>query len=163
MKEIKWLVANSLRSIFSDKRKIFSYVLVPLLGILISFMAYGNTGPVYLNAGIVDLDQSTLSKDTVHFIDGLKNVKGKNVTKSNVNKQIASGSLDCAIIIEPGFSKAIMNGEKPDIQIVSIKGDQVTGFLKASLNNYISNLSSLSIAAEGNTNVFQTLYQNYQN
>lgn len=163
MKEIKWLVANSLRSIFSDKRKIFFYVLVPLLGILISFMAYGNTGPVYLNAGIVDLDQSTLSKDTVHFIDGLKNVKGKNVTKSNVNKQIASGSLDCAIIIEPGFSKAIMNGEKPDIQIVSIKGDQVTGFLKASLNNYISNLSSLSIAAEGNTNVFQTLYQNYQN
>ncbi|NHM30729.1 ABC transporter permease [Neobacillus terrae] len=163
MKEVLWLVANSLRSIFTNKRRIFSYVLVPLLGIFIAFMAYGDTGPAKLHAGIVDLDKSTLSKNTTSFIAGLDNIKVSNVSQTTVKNKISSGTLDCAIILEPGFSKAIMNGEKPEIEIVSIKGAQVTAFIKAYLNNYIGNLHSLSTAANGDTAVFNTLYQNYKN
>src|SRR3954454_13390434 len=136
MKEIMWLVTNSLRSIFLNKRKIFAYVLVPLLGIFIAFMVYGNTGPSYLNTGIVDQDQTTISKNTASFIGSLKNVKTRKITESDVKNKIASGDLDCAIILEPGFSQAIMNGEKPEVQVVSIKGAQVTTYIKAYLNNY---------------------------
>ncbi|MCM3727784.1 ABC transporter permease [Neobacillus cucumis] len=163
MKEIMWLVSNSLRSIFLNKRRIFAYVLVPLLGIFIAFMAYGNTGPTYLNAGIVDLDQTTISKNTSRFISDLNNVKTSKLAESEVKNKIASGALDCAIILEPGFSEAIMNGEEPEVQIVSIKGAQVTTYIKAYLNNYIGNLSSLSSAANGDVTVFNTLYQNYHN
>jgi len=162
MKEVLWLVANSLRSIFLDKKRIFSYVLIPLLGIFIAFIAYGNTGPSTLNAGIVDLDQTTLSKNAARFIGNLDNIKTSNLAESAAKNKIASGSLDCAIILKPGFSQAIMNGEKPEVEIVSIKGAQVTAFIKAYLNNYISNLSSLSMAANGDTTVFTSLYQNYQ-
>ncbi|TWD98674.1 ABC-2 type transport system permease protein [Neobacillus bataviensis] len=163
MKEIMWLVANSLRSIFLNKRRIFAYVLVPLLGIFISFMAYGNTGPTFINTGIVDLDQTTISQNTSRFISGLNNVKTSKLAESEVKNKIASGALDCAIILEPGFSQAIMDGEKPEVQIVSVKGAQVTTYIKAYLNNYIGNLSSLSTAANGDNTVFNTLYQNYQN
>lgn len=158
-----WLVSNSLRSIFLNKRRILTYVLVPLIGIFIAFMAYGSNGPVYLRAGIVDLDQTAISKNTSEFIGGLKNVKVSKLAESDVKTKIASGSLDCAVIIEPGFSKAIMNGEKPEVQIVSIKGAQVTAFIKAYLNNYISNLSSLGTVSKGDAAVFNTLYQNYKN
>ncbi|MEH7547942.1 MULTISPECIES: ABC transporter permease [Bacillaceae] len=163
MKEIMWLVANSLRSIFLNKRRIFAYVLVPLLGIFIAFMAYGNTGPTFLNAGIVDLDQTTISQNTSRFISDLNNVKTSKLAESEVKNKIASGALDCAIILEPGFSQTIMNGEKPEVQIVSVKGAQVTTYIKAYLNNYIGNLSSLSTSANGDFTVFNTLYQNYQN
>ena len=163
MKEIMWLVTNSLRSIFLNKRKIFAYVLVPLLGIFIAFMVYGNTGPSYLNTGIVDQDQTTISKNTASFIGSLKNVKTRKITESDVKNKIASGDLDCAIILEPGFSQAIMNGERPEVQVVSIKGAQVTTYIKAYLNNYIGNISSLSTAANGDVTVFNTLYQDYQN
>ncbi|MDR4947988.1 ABC transporter permease [Neobacillus cucumis] len=162
MQEIMWLVANSLRSIFLNKRRIISYVLVPLLGIFIAFLAYGKTGPSYLQTGIVDLDQTTISKNTVSFISSLKNVKTSKLAESEVKNKIASGALDCVIILEPGFSEAIMKGEKPEVQIVSIKGAQVTTYIKAYLNNYIGNLSSLSTAANGDVTVFNTLYQNYQ-
>jgi ABC-2 type transport system permease protein len=163
MKEIMWLVTNSLRSIFLNKRKIFAYVLVPLLGIFIAFMVYGNTGPSYLNTGIVDQDQTTISKNTASFIGSLKNIKTRKITESDVKNKIASGDLDCAIILESGFSQAIMNGEKPEVQVVSIKGAQVTTYIKAYLNNYIGNISSLSTAANGDLTVFNTLYQDYQN
>ncbi|MBT2655440.1 ABC transporter permease [Bacillus sp. ISL-18] len=163
MKEIMWLVANSLRAIFLNKRKIFAYVLVPLLGIFIAFLVYGNTGPSYLNAGIVDQDQTTISKNTASFIGSLKNVKTSKLAESEVKNKIASGDMDCAIILEPGFSQAIMNGEKPEVQIVSIKGAQVTTYITAYLNNYISNLASLRTAANGDETVFTTLYHNYQN
>ncbi|MEH7120449.1 ABC transporter permease [Neobacillus vireti] len=163
MKEIMWLVANSLRSIFLNKRRIFAYVLVPLLGIFIAFMAYGNTGPSYLNAGIVDLDQTTISKNTGSFIGSLNNIKTSKLAEPEVRNKIASGELDCAIILEQGFSKAIMNGERPKVQIVSIKGAQVTTYIKAYLNNYIHNLTSLNTAANGDVTVFNTLYQHYQN
>jgi ABC-2 type transport system permease protein len=163
MKEIMWLVANSLRSIFLNKRRILTYVLVPLIGIFIAFIAYGSTGPSYLHAGIVDLDQSTMSKNTLSFIGSLRNVKVSKGSELEVKNKIAAGSLDCAVIIEPGFSKAVLNGEKPEVQIVSIKGAQVTAFIKAYLNNYISNLSSLSTAATGDETVFNTLYQKYNN
>lgn len=163
MKEIMWLVANSLRSIFINNRRILAYVLVPLMGIFIAFAAYGNTGPSYLNAGIVDLDQTTISNNTTNFIGGLKNVKTSKLSESEVKNKIASGDLDCAIILEAGFSQAIMNGEKPEVQIVSIKGAQVTTYIKAYLNNYINNLASLSTAAYGDVTVFNNLYQNYQN
>jgi ABC-2 type transport system permease protein len=163
MNEVMWLVANSLRSIFLNKRKIISYVVVPLLGIFIAFLAYGGSGPTYLHAGIVDLDQSSISKDTAQFIGSLKNVQVSKLAQSDVKTKIASGTLDCAIIIEPGFSKAILNGEKPQVQIVSIKGAQVTAFMKAYLNNYMNNLSSLSTASNGDITVFDHLYQNYKN
>ncbi|PLS01846.1 ABC transporter permease [Neobacillus cucumis] len=162
MKEIMWLVANSLRSIFLNKRKILAYVLVPLLGIFIAFLAYGRTGPTYLQTGIVDLDQTAISKNTASFIGSLNNVKTSKLVESEVKNKISSGSLDCVIILERGFSQAIMNGEKPEVQIVSIKGAQVTSYIKAYLNNYIGNLSSLSTAANGDVTVFNTLYQNYQ-
>ncbi|MED4227207.1 ABC transporter permease [Neobacillus cucumis] len=162
MQEIMWLVANSLRSIFLNKRRIISYVLVPLLGIFIAFLAYGKTGPSYLQAGIVDLDQTTISKNTASFIGSLKNVKTSKLAESEVKNKIASGDLDCVIILEQGFSEAIMKGEKPEVQIVSIKGAQVTTYIKAYLNNYIGNLSSLSTAANGDVTLFNTLYHNYQ-
>ncbi|MBM7651072.1 ABC transporter permease [Neobacillus cucumis] len=162
MQEIMWLVANSLRSIFLNKRRIISYVLVPLLGIFIAFLAYGKTGPSYLQTGIVDLDHTTISKNTASFIGSLKNVKTSKLAESEVRNKIASGALDCVIILEPGFSEAIIKGEKPEVQIVSIKGAQVTTYIKAYLNNYIGNLSSLSTASNGEVTLFNTLYHNYQ-
>jgi ABC-2 type transport system permease protein len=98
----------------------------------------------------------------VKFISGINHVKVSNIDSSKVNDQIASGKLDCVIILDSGFSKSVMNGNPDHIEIVSIKGASITGFVKSYVNNYLSNVASLSKAAGGDQAAFQKMYDQYK-
>ncbi|MDM5200521.1 ABC transporter permease [Fictibacillus enclensis] len=162
MKEVLWLISNSLRSIVKNKKRLFTYLFVPLIGILIGIAAYGNTGPSTMYAGVVNHDNGKIAKDTVKFISGINHVKVSNIDSSKINDKIASGKLDCVIILDSGFSKSVMNGNPDHIEMVSIKGASITGFVKSYVNNYLSNVASLSKAAGGDHTAFQKMYDQYK-
>ncbi|MGG1574713.1 ABC transporter permease [Fictibacillus sp. NRS-1165] len=162
MKEILWLVTNSLRSIIKNKRRLFTYLFVPLIGILIGIAVYGNTGPTTMHAGVVNEDHGKIANDTAKFVDGITNVKVTNVLPSQVKDKIASGKLDCVIVVGSGFSNSAMNGNPEHIEIISIKGASITGFVKSYVNTYLSNIAGLSKAAGGDQAVFQKMYELYR-
>ncbi|MDN4525700.1 ABC transporter permease [Fictibacillus fluitans] len=162
MKEVLWLISNSLSSIIRNKKRLLTYLFVPLIGILIGIAAYGNTGPTKMYAGVVNHDNGKIAKDTVKFINGINNVKVTTIDSSKVNDQIASGKLDCVIILDSGFSSSVMNGNPDHIEIVSIKGASITGFVKSYVNNYLSNVASLSKASGGDNAAFQKMYDQYK-
>ena len=162
MKDILWLMKKIISVTFRKRRNIIMYLCMPLIGIFISFLAYGNSGGTTLQVGIVNQDQGQIATDTVQFLTGLKNVKAVKIKESEVNDKITAGKLDCAITIEQGFSASILNGKPDHIQISSIKGAQVTSFVKAYLYNYLDNISALELAANGDSKSFEKMYANYQ-
>lgn len=162
MRDLLWLIKNMLKVLLRNKKSFLIIVGTPIIGIFVSMLIYGGSGATTLHVGIVNHDKGSLTSDTIKFIKGLDHVKVKQVKEADVNDSIASGTLDCAIIFDQGFSKSVQNGDPQTVQIVSIKGASVTGYIKAYLTNYIDNISTLGQAAKGDNHIFNSLYKQYQ-
>jgi ABC-2 type transport system permease protein len=162
MKDIFWLMKKILKVTFSKKRNIVIYFGVPLIGILISFLVYGNPGSQVLKVGVVNQDRHVIANDTVRFLANLQNVNVEKINNSTVNEKISNGALDCVIILNKGFSERIISGKPANVQIVAIKGEEVTGFVKSYLYQYLDNIILIGKASSGDTNIFEKMYTNYQ-
>ncbi|KYD09137.1 MULTISPECIES: ABC transporter permease [Heyndrickxia] len=162
MKDILWLVQNTLSVTFKQKKNIIMYLFMPLIGIFISLIAYGGDQKMILHVGVVNHDESRITADTIKFLEDLENVEVTKIEESNVQEKITSGSLDSVITFDRGYSESVLRGEPNDIQITSIKGAEVTGFIKSYLYQYIDNISTLGKVANGNQQNFDSMYKNYQ-
>lgn len=162
MKDILWLVQNTLSVTFRKKKNIIIYLFMPLIGIFISFLIYGGDQKTILHIGVVNHDEGKISTDSITFLKGLENVKVSFIDDSKVKDQIVSGKLDGVITFDKGFSDSVLKGNPNDIQITSIKGATITGFIKSYLYQYIDNISTISKVAEGNMKQFEKMYKQFQ-
>ncbi len=163
MQTVFWLISNTLRATFKNKKNIIMYILVPLIGIFISFLAYGGSNKTIVHVGIVNEDHQYIANDTIKFLEHLDNVRIEIINNSDANDKIASGSLDCVILFHDGFTDSVRSGNPNHIQISSIKGAQITSFVKSYLYNYIDNVSAISRVAKTDQTKFNQMYSNYQN
>lgn len=162
MKEMLWLVKNTLNVTFKNKKNIFLFLCLPLLGIFVALMTQGSTDKTDLNVGIVDYDKSQITADTAAFLKGLDNVKVSAVSRSEAAEKIASGTLDCAITFDKGFTDSVLDGKPGHVGISSVKGAEVTGFVKSYLYHYIDNIAAMGKSAQGDSQTFEKIYKNYQ-
>lgn len=162
MRDILWLVQNTLRVTFKQKKNVIMYLFMPLIGIFIALAAYGGGEAPELRVGVVNHDESMITTDTIKFLEGLENVKITPIHDSDIQDELTSGSLDSVITFENGFSESVLNGSPDNIQLTSIKGAEITGFIKAYLYQYIDNIAAISQIANGDQQTFDTMYKNYQ-
>ncbi|MDQ6600874.1 ABC transporter permease [Bacillus salipaludis] len=162
MKDIVWLMKKIYSVTFRKKKNIIMYFGMPLVGIFISFLVYGGSGGTMLKVGIVNHDHRPIANNTVQFLEDIKNVQVVNLKESEINGQLTEGRLDCVITLEEGFSESILTGNPGNIRIVSIKGAQITGYVKSYLYNYLDNLIVLGKAAKGDQVTFDKMYNHYK-
>ncbi|MGE8203670.1 ABC transporter permease [Heyndrickxia sp. NPDC080065] len=162
MKDMLWLIRNTLSVTFRKKNNIIRYLCLPLIGIFIAFLAYGGDQKMILHVGVVNHDQSKITSDTITFLKGSENVKITKLNDTDVKDKITSGNIDCVITFDKGYSDSILSGNPEHIQITSIKGAAITGFVKSYLYQYINNISTISKVANGNQAMFKTMYENFQ-
>jgi ABC-2 type transport system permease protein len=84
------------------------------------------------------------------------------IDAAEVQDTISSGKLDSVITFEKGFSDSVRKGQPDHIQITSIKGAAITGYVKSYLHQYINNIATISFVAEGNQQTFEQMYKDYQ-
>ncbi|WP_342718960.1 ABC transporter permease [Bacillus paramycoides] len=162
MKDILWLIQKTLSVLLKNKKGLFIIISLPIIGTLISFSIYGNAGQGTLNIGIVNKENEPIANDTIKFLEGLNNVNVSKIKESEVEDKLTSKKLDGVITLESGFSKSIREGKPDHIEVASIKGDQVTGFIKSYLYNYIDNVAAISKVAGTDQSTFDTMYAGYQ-
>ena len=162
MKDILWLIQNTLAVTFQKKKNIIMYLCMPLIGIFISLLVYGGDQKTILHVGIVNHDNSEITTDTIQFLKGLKNVEVSKIESSTVQDKITSGKLDSVITFEKGYSASVLEGNPDHIELTSIKGAAITGYVKSYLYQYINNISTISFAAGGNQQTFKQMYKDYQ-
>lgn len=162
MRDIIWLVTNTLRTTFRQRKNIFMYLFVPLLGILISLASYGSEQKTVLHVGIVNQDHQKMTNETVQFLQGLQNINITKISQQDVRSQLTSGKLDSVITFNKGYSASILSGQPSHVKITSIKGAEVTAYIKSYLNQFINNLSTMAYASNGNTQIFHKMVQDYK-
>ncbi|MBB3907534.1 ABC transporter permease [Anoxybacteroides rupiense] len=162
MQDVMWLVRHTLKKTFSNKKNILLYFGTPLIGIIISLLVYSGSNEKNVHIGIVNNDPHYITNDTIHFIKGLEHLSVTNIKESEIDDQITSGKLDCVLVFHPGFSKSVQQGRPDHLQIVSIHGSEITGFIKSYLYHYINNISALGKIANGDERTFLQMYERYQ-
>jgi len=163
MQNILWMVGKTFRNSFRKKGNWITFFLMPIVGILLSMMLYSGGASVPLRIGVVNGDgRQPLAADTLHFIKGLHQVKVKELSETELNKEIAAGQLDAGLLLKPGYSDSLHQGSSQGLELRSMKGAQSTAFIKAMLVQYTGNLAAIGQAYAGDPAAFDKLYENYR-
>lgn len=162
-KDIMWLMLSTLKRTFRKRSSWLIFFGLPVAGILVSTLLYGGSGQNVLRVGIVNQDNGQrIAADTIKMVQGLKNIKVVQVSEGELRKKLAASDLDTGIILGSGYSKSIRDGNPDHITIQSVKGATVTAYIKAMLNQYIDNISSISRVAGTDPAKFDQLYGAFQ-
>ncbi|MED0985454.1 ABC transporter permease [Bacillus paramycoides] len=162
MKDILWLIRKTLAALFKNKKGLLLIVSLPIIGTLISFSIYGNVGQGTLNIGVINKENQPIANDTVKFLEGLNYVNVSKIKESEVEDKLISKKLDGVITLQSGFSESVQAGKPSHIEVSSIKGDQVTVFIKSYLYNYVDNIAAISKVAGADQSTFDSMYAGYQ-
>ncbi|WJH34867.1 ABC transporter permease [Paenibacillus sp. CC-CFT747] len=164
MSNLWLLVRTTLRMTFRKRSSLFLYFGLPMIGILLSSLLYGNIGTTPLRIGVVNADGTqALAKETIGFVKGMGNVTLVELNGEDLRSQLAAGKLDVGLLIGEGYSDSLRKGNPGSLTIQSVKGAQVTTYVKAMLNGYLENVAAMGKLAGPDQAKFQLLYDQYRN
>ncbi len=161
MQDTFWLVSKTLRTTFRSKKNILLYLITPLAGIFMALLAYGGQDKV-TTIGVVNYDQGTISTETIAYLKKLDHLKVEEIKDTSVTDKLTSGSIDSAVTFEHGYSESVLSGKPDHIDITSIKGESVTGFIKTYLYQYIDHLTVIATAVDGDSDQFMRMYNDFR-
>ncbi|MDQ0271474.1 ABC transporter permease [Cytobacillus purgationiresistens] len=162
MRNIIWLMQNALRVIFKNKKNVLIYIFGPVISVMIAVAAYGDWTGSELRIGVVNEDGGYIANDTVSFFSTIKNVKVEKLDQTEMKDKIISGSVDTVVVFENGFTESIEAGNPKNIQLISIKGAEVTAFIESYLYQYLGNILMISEQIEGKDIGFRKIYDQYK-
>lgn len=162
MSEMMWLIRKTLKDTFRRKRSWFIYIGLPIIGILISMLIYSSVRTSTIQVGVINQDGNhPITVDTIRFMEGLSHVKVTVTDEKTLQSDLAEGRLDTGIIFKQGFADSVRSGQPGHLNMVSVKGIQVTAYLKAMLQSYIGNIAAIGKEAKGDEAVFSSIYAAY--
>lgn len=162
MSEMMWLIRKTLRDTFRRKRSWFIYIGLPIIGILISMLIYSSVRTSTIQVGVINQDGNhPITVDTIRFMEGLSHVKVTVTDEKTLQSDLAEGKLDTGIIFKQGFADSVRSGQPSHLNMVSVKGIQVTAYLKAMLQSYIGNIAAIGKEAKGDEAAFSSIYAAY--
>lgn len=163
MKDMLWLIRKTILTSLKDYKNLLLVIALPIVGILLSTLIYKGAGETSVTIGIVNHDVGQkVTQDTIDFIARLEHTETSVIRESEADDLIVSGELDAVLIFPEGFAKGVIQGTPEPVRIESIKGAQVTGYVKSYLNAYVQNISSMGVIADGDAAAFNELYSGYR-
>ncbi|MCG6795910.1 ABC transporter permease [Geobacillus sp. YHL] len=162
MNDVIWLVRYTLKRTFRRKINFLLYFGTPLAAILLSLFAYGSSPAKDVRIGVVNEDHGRVADDAIRFLKQIDHLSVKSVKLSAVDDQITSQKVDGVLIFPQGFSESVQHGQPRPIQLVSLKGAEITMFIKSYLHEYIDHLATLGRLANGDRDLFWKMYERYQ-
>lgn len=157
------IAKNVLRSVLKKKSSFIIFLVIPILCVLLSLTLYSSSGTGSSVVGIEDNDKSTISTDMVKTMNGNDKFKMKSIEDKDVKSSIVSQKVDCVLVIPKGFEDSIRSGSAKKIQLISIKGESVTSWIKNYTNYYAQNLMDISRASGGSKQMFDKIYEGQKN
>lgn len=162
MSEVIWLIRKTLAGTFRNKKSWFVYFGLPIVGVLLSMILYANNSDGTLRVGMLNQDgNQAITQDSIRFLEGLNQIQVTVMDEAAMKRDIAAGKLDSGIVFGQGFAASVRAGQPDHLDIISVKGAQVTAYVKAMLNSYIGNVAAIGRSAGGDDAQFDKIYAAY--
>lgn len=160
MRNMFLLALNTLKITFRKKINFFIFFVFPILGIFLSLVFNNPSGKVIV--GICNNDNKQLSNDMVASIKSDDKFTVVNLKENEIKAKVSGKEVDCVLVIPNDFEDNVYKNQDTGLKIVSIRGTDVTAWINMYVNGYTQNLQALSKASNGNTSVFNNMYQGFQ-
>jgi ABC-2 type transport system permease protein len=162
MRNMLLIIANILKVTFRKKGNIIVYLFLPLLGVLLALLIYGNQGSTVLRIGVVNSDTGIFSQDLKSSLQEADNFMISDINKDEISGKLLNMELDAVIEIPAGYTESIYKRNPEKIEIQSIKGQETTVWISQRINSYTDTLYRLFVAAGGDRAAFDTMYGQYK-
>ncbi len=157
MRNLLLLILNNLKVTFRKKGNIVVYVFLPLTGVLISLLMYGDTSVAKLDIGFVDHDGKVLAAELKDEFGAVEGFTVSDVSEEEISDKLLSFELDAAVVVPENYTDSIYSGNAADIEIFSLKGQETTVWIEQVINTYTSSMLRLSDAAGGDQAAFDRM------
>ncbi len=135
------LIKNNCQIILARKGMLFMLLILPVA--LFSLGLLNNSSQnARMNIGVVD-DDKTLLSETFTSLLSEDGSQVHAVDEADIDDRLMKGKDDAVVIIPAGFEKDFMQVRTPDILIRTLKGQEITGSLKAGIDITLSSLAQL--------------------
>lgn len=162
MRNVFIIMKNILGVTFRKKGNIVVYLFLPLLGIFLSILMYGNSQDTPLKIGFISHDTGTLSEDLLSVIKTSGSDIVYDVKENEISSMLLDKKLDTVIIVPVGYTDSIYSSELKNIEMVSINGLDTTIWLKRLIDSYTDTLARISAASGSSRAVFEQMYEQYR-
>jgi ABC-2 type transport system permease protein len=162
MRNIMILTANILRVTFRKKSSIIMYILLPVLGVVISMLIYGGARTEDLVIGIINKDDGIISRDFISAVERTGNNATVIITEDEMKDALLDGKASVVVSIPEGFSDSIISGNPVNAELVSVKGEVVTAWLENFANFYIKNIVDMASASNNDRDSFMRIYEKFR-
>ncbi len=162
MRNILLIVLNLLKGTFRKKSNIIIYGLLPLLGVLVALLIYGGSDNSVIKVGITNLDTGDIAKDMASIFTLNEKFEVISVIEEEINERLLDSEVDAVVVIPVGYTAAVLEGNIPDIEIVSLKGQGVTAWIEQLINGHSNVLYKFLKASGGEWSSFEKMYYQYK-
>ncbi|MGI6237357.1 MAG: ABC transporter permease [Candidatus Excrementavichristensenella sp.] len=135
------LIKNNCRIILARKVMLFMLLILPMVAFSLGLLN-NSTQIARMNVGVVDHDNTLLS-ETLTTLLSEDGSQVQAVAEAEADDSLLKGTLEAVVTIPAGFEADFMKARDPEIPIRTLKGQEVTGSLKAGIDITLSGLARL--------------------
>jgi ABC-2 type transport system permease protein len=135
------LIKNNCRIILARKVMLFMLLILPMVAFSLGLLN-NSTQIARMNVGVVDHDNTLLS-ETLTTLLSEDGSQVQAVAEAEADDSLLKGTLEAVVTIPAGFEADFMQASDPEIPIRTLKGQEVTGSLKAGIDITLSGLARL--------------------
>lgn len=161
MRNVLNIAGNNIRRILKKKINYLIYVLMPpLLAIVFVLMvSTGNTAVILI--GVTDSDETASSSNLISYIQESDKYDVRTYPADELEEAVAGKKVRAGIHIPEGFEAFLReNGQERTVEVMSIEGMSVTGWLMGFLDQKISMMYKAGKMLE-NTEAYDRVISEY--
>ena len=117
------LILNTTKLLMRKKSYIISGVIIPVF--IIIFFSFEFGGQYKYKIGIVDKDNSYSSNQIIESIDELEDIQSVKINEKDYKLLLITQQIEVAVIIDKNFEENLLNFKPQEINIKSIKHNDV--------------------------------------
>lgn len=151
---------NNIKRILKDRVSMFFILVLPVL--LIGLVIGGYTGGGVINIGLVDKDNSNLTKLLTEKLNSQNKMKVIEIEEEDIKQKLIDTKVDYVIYIDKGFTDKLIEGKDVKIKSYSINNSNLHIPAKLYIDNFINIASNISKGTNGNKEKFYEAMKYYE-
>ncbi|MGH4123044.1 MAG: ABC transporter permease [Clostridium sp.] len=163
MRNIFLIAQNMFKLIFKKRSNVIVYIILPIALVTIFMSLQGPSSGSKVSMGVINKDKTEIASDMLKYLESTKKFKIVPINQENLEDSVVSGDVQFALIIPENMKQKILSKNTDNIQIISIKGEDATVWIKNYIDMYMKNLMSISKASNGEEVTFNKIYKGYSN
>ncbi|MGL6107787.1 ABC transporter permease [Romboutsia sp.] len=153
------LTIRTLKLLSKKKSFIVMAIIVPAVITLMFSFAFG--GNYSYKVGVMDKDNSYISKDIINTINKIDNIEVTNINEKDYKTLLISHQIEMAIIIDKGLQQRILEHQQDEVHIKSINNSDFKAILTLIVKSRIEELTLMARESNKDINKLKSINETY--